>query len=179
MPLNPKGQKILGAMTKEYGAKKGKSVFYASENSGKLKGITVNGDPAIPGEKLKAGYSPAARSKKGPAGLHAGTPGKPPAVKAAAPKAHKFTQVGPLRIAKATGGAPNGSSAEGDLPEAHENEGGPCAENTADLEGFDSLTEAIAAGKASKGKKKKYDSATNTYRSVPDQPATFDNGEDD
>lgn len=40
MPLNKKGKKILAAMKKQYGEKKGKSVLYASENSGKLKGIT-------------------------------------------------------------------------------------------------------------------------------------------
>lgn len=39
MPLNAKGKKILAAMVSEYGAKKGKQVFYASERSGKLKGI--------------------------------------------------------------------------------------------------------------------------------------------
>ncbi len=39
MPLNQKGQKVLQKMKKEYGPKKGKSVFYAMENSGKLKGI--------------------------------------------------------------------------------------------------------------------------------------------
>ena|ERR1051325_10115279 len=39
MPLTPKGQKILGAMEDEYGAKKGKSVFYASANAGKIKGV--------------------------------------------------------------------------------------------------------------------------------------------
>jgi hypothetical protein len=38
MPLLEKGQKILAAMEKEYGAKKGKSVFYASINKGKIKG---------------------------------------------------------------------------------------------------------------------------------------------
>jgi hypothetical protein len=38
MPLLEKGQKILAAMQKEYGAKKGKSVFYASINKGKIKG---------------------------------------------------------------------------------------------------------------------------------------------
>jgi hypothetical protein len=38
MPLTEKGQKILGAMKKEYGAKKGQSVFYASINKGKVKG---------------------------------------------------------------------------------------------------------------------------------------------
>lgn len=40
MPLNSKGKKIKSAMKKEYGAKKGAKVFYASENAGKLKGIT-------------------------------------------------------------------------------------------------------------------------------------------
>jgi hypothetical protein len=39
MPLTKKGHKILGAMDKEYGAKKGKQVFYASINKGKLKGV--------------------------------------------------------------------------------------------------------------------------------------------
>ena len=40
MPLNKKGKKILTAMEKEYGKKKGKEIFYASENSGKIKGVT-------------------------------------------------------------------------------------------------------------------------------------------
>lgn len=39
MPLTTKGKKIKKAMEKEYGAKKGKKVFYASENSKKIKGI--------------------------------------------------------------------------------------------------------------------------------------------
>lgn len=38
MPLTAKGSKIMSAMTKEYGAKKGKSVFYASINKGKITG---------------------------------------------------------------------------------------------------------------------------------------------
>jgi len=38
MPLNKKGTKIKKAMTKQYGKKKGESVFYAMEKSGKLKG---------------------------------------------------------------------------------------------------------------------------------------------
>ncbi len=38
MPLTSKGSKIKSAMTKEYGAKKGESVFYASINAGKVKG---------------------------------------------------------------------------------------------------------------------------------------------
>ncbi len=38
MPLSKKGKKIERAMTKEYGSKKGKSVFYASINKGKIKG---------------------------------------------------------------------------------------------------------------------------------------------
>ena len=39
MPLTPKGKKILAAMKSEYGPKKGKSVFYASENKGAIKGV--------------------------------------------------------------------------------------------------------------------------------------------
>lgn len=39
MPLTKKGQKIKKAMVKKYGAKKGKQVFYASENKGTIKGI--------------------------------------------------------------------------------------------------------------------------------------------
>jgi hypothetical protein len=39
MPLNAKGEKILASMEKQYGKKKGKTVFYAMENSGKLKGV--------------------------------------------------------------------------------------------------------------------------------------------
>jgi len=38
MPLTKKGTKILKNMKKEYGAKKGEDVFYASINKGKIKG---------------------------------------------------------------------------------------------------------------------------------------------
>ena len=39
MPLNKKGTKIKRAMAKEYGAKKGEQVFYASKNKGTIKGV--------------------------------------------------------------------------------------------------------------------------------------------
>ncbi len=39
MPLTKKGNKILANMEKEYGAKKGKEVFYASANKGTIKGV--------------------------------------------------------------------------------------------------------------------------------------------
>lgn len=39
MPLTEKGKKIKKAMEKQYGKKKGQSVFYASENAGKIKGV--------------------------------------------------------------------------------------------------------------------------------------------
>jgi hypothetical protein len=39
MPLNKKGTKIMKAMKKEYGAKTGKKVFYASKNKGTIKGV--------------------------------------------------------------------------------------------------------------------------------------------
>lgn len=40
MPLNKKGKKVKKAMEKTYGKKKGEKVFYASENKGKIKGVT-------------------------------------------------------------------------------------------------------------------------------------------
>jgi len=39
MPMTPKGSKIMSAMMKQYGAKKGESVFYASKNKGTIKGV--------------------------------------------------------------------------------------------------------------------------------------------
>lgn len=50
MPLTKKGTEILSKMQKEYGEKKGKSVFYASINKGKIKGAEgakkKKGEPA-------------------------------------------------------------------------------------------------------------------------------------
>ena len=43
MPLTEKGKKIKGAMVKQYGAKKGKQVFYASERKGTIKGVAHKG----------------------------------------------------------------------------------------------------------------------------------------
>ena len=40
MPLTKKGKTIKKAMEKEYGTKKGKGVFYASENKGTIKNVT-------------------------------------------------------------------------------------------------------------------------------------------
>jgi hypothetical protein len=39
MPLTAKGSEIKKAMAKEYGAKKGEQVFYASANAGKIKDV--------------------------------------------------------------------------------------------------------------------------------------------
>lgn len=39
MPLTKKGRKVLRAMSKTYGKKRGKSVFYASINKGIIKGV--------------------------------------------------------------------------------------------------------------------------------------------
>ena len=41
MPLTPKGRKILQRMQDEYGAAKGKAVFYASRNKGRITGVDV------------------------------------------------------------------------------------------------------------------------------------------
>jgi hypothetical protein len=43
MPLTRKGTKVLSAMRKEYGAKKGTRVFYASVNKGTVKGAERRG----------------------------------------------------------------------------------------------------------------------------------------
>jgi len=37
MPLNEKGKELLKKLIRQYGLKKGKSIFYAMERSGKLK----------------------------------------------------------------------------------------------------------------------------------------------
>lgn len=39
MPLTKKGKKIEGAMKREYGAKAGERVFYASRNKGTITGV--------------------------------------------------------------------------------------------------------------------------------------------
>jgi len=39
MPLTSKGEEIMAAMKKEYGTEKGKQVFYASKNAGKISGV--------------------------------------------------------------------------------------------------------------------------------------------
>lgn len=39
MPLTEKGEKIKGAMKKQYGPEKGEKVFYASKNKGKITGV--------------------------------------------------------------------------------------------------------------------------------------------
>jgi hypothetical protein len=39
MPLTKKGSKVMKAMTKEYGQKKGEQIFYASRNKGTIKGV--------------------------------------------------------------------------------------------------------------------------------------------
>ena len=39
MPLTKKGSKIMSAMKKEYGKKRGEKIFYASKNKGTIKGV--------------------------------------------------------------------------------------------------------------------------------------------
>jgi hypothetical protein len=40
MPLTAKGKKVKAAMQKQYGKERGERVFYATENKGKVKGLT-------------------------------------------------------------------------------------------------------------------------------------------
>jgi hypothetical protein len=39
MPFTKKGSKIMKAMKKEYGKKRGENIFYASKNKGTIKGV--------------------------------------------------------------------------------------------------------------------------------------------
>ena len=39
MPLNEKGRKIMKSMKKQYGSKRGETVFYAAKNKGTIKGV--------------------------------------------------------------------------------------------------------------------------------------------
>lgn len=39
MPMTKKGKKVMSKMMEEYGPRKGKEVFYASENKGTIKGV--------------------------------------------------------------------------------------------------------------------------------------------
>jgi hypothetical protein len=39
VPLTKKGKKVMSAMIKKYGKKKGTRVFYASKNKGVIKGV--------------------------------------------------------------------------------------------------------------------------------------------
>lgn len=39
MPLTAKGEEIMAAMKKEYGAEEGERNFYASRNAGTIKGV--------------------------------------------------------------------------------------------------------------------------------------------
>jgi hypothetical protein len=39
MPLNEKGKKIMKSMRKQYGKKRGETIFYASKNKGTIKGV--------------------------------------------------------------------------------------------------------------------------------------------
>lgn len=43
MPLTEKGKKIMSNMKSQYGSKKGKQVFYASKNKGKITGVEGHG----------------------------------------------------------------------------------------------------------------------------------------
>ena len=49
MPLTKKGSKILAAMRKKYGSKKGTQVFYASANKGTIKGVHGRKKTAVHG----------------------------------------------------------------------------------------------------------------------------------
>lgn len=75
MPLSAKGKKTLAEMKKHYGAKKGKQVFYATENKRKGKGLTKAADGAMVGgaQRLQNIFAAlqAYRANRTPIGLRA------------------------------------------------------------------------------------------------------------
>ena len=52
MPMTEKGKKVMFAMKKQYGAKKGKQVFYASKNKGTIKGVDKGSQHMMPGKHM-------------------------------------------------------------------------------------------------------------------------------
>ncbi len=54
MPITKKGEKIMKNMEEEYGKKKSKKVFYASENKGIISG--VHGSGLFSDKELAQGY---------------------------------------------------------------------------------------------------------------------------
>ena len=83
MPLTNKGEKILSAMKEEYGAKKGKQVFYASINKGTIKGVHKSPPSGVQGfttttdlpHSANHGTSPVPRDRSE---TGASVPGGPP-----------------------------------------------------------------------------------------------------
>jgi hypothetical protein len=57
MPLTAKGEKIKAAMHKQYGEKKGESVFYASINKGNIKGAEKPGERPNPSTDTPLNFS--------------------------------------------------------------------------------------------------------------------------
>ena len=55
MALTPKGRKIMKAMKKHYGPKRGERVFYASACKGTIKGVTTK--PVCKRRRGKVGKS--------------------------------------------------------------------------------------------------------------------------
>jgi hypothetical protein len=52
MPLTEKGKEIKSSLVKEYGHDKGRQVFYAMKNAGKISGVDDDAQPVV--ERLVA-----------------------------------------------------------------------------------------------------------------------------
>jgi hypothetical protein len=64
MPLTAKGEEIMAAMKKQYGEKKGESVFYASKNAGTIEGVDTPEDATSLLDAAFPGIASAARAGK-------------------------------------------------------------------------------------------------------------------
>lgn len=71
MPLTPKGKKILRRMLEEYGDEKGKAVFYAPRNKGRIRGVD------LPREQAPAHTRATVKALHGPQGSDGGLHERP------------------------------------------------------------------------------------------------------
>ncbi|HMF12674.1 MAG TPA: hypothetical protein VKE94_10225 [Gemmataceae bacterium] len=62
--MTSKGESILKKMQQEYGAEKGKSVFYASKNAGKITGVEQRRRLALEAARLRQQLFPHLRQPR-------------------------------------------------------------------------------------------------------------------
>ena len=123
MPLTGKGDKIMSNMKKEYGSKKGKEVFYASQNKGTITGTHEKGAEVnqayfagFQAKCARAGVSHEVLLKQAlerPGSYAAQAVGGPAANALMAPKGKKLQTLGAGTVGQAAGTAIGGGAGAG------------------------------------------------------------------